>query len=144
MTERIILSVAALSLLALTYRKSDSLTFLLTSGLAVGILLTWAGISTLLTVGVVIYMLTALSISLTNLKDRGLSRLNQATLVLAGIVAFVANLFSLMHWPYASEIRLLPVFPLILYLISLFNGMLKRKEIGYLTILNLEFLLRII
>jgi hypothetical protein len=66
------------------------------------------------------------------------------TIAIAGFFAFGANLFSIMHWPYAGEIRLSMIIPIALYLTSLFNGMIRRKEIGYLTIMNVEFIMRLI
>ena len=144
MTERIILSIVALIMLALTFKKGDKQTTLLTSGLTVGILITWIGVPTVITVGLIIYMLTALLISLTILRSKKLTKFNRTTIVLTGVFAFGANLFSIMHWPYAGEIRLSMIIPIILYIISLVKGMIKRKEFGYQTIMNVEFLLRLI
>ncbi|MGI9532441.1 hypothetical protein [Lutimonas sp.] len=144
MTERIILSIVAIIMFALTLKKGDKGTKLLTAGLTVGILITWTGLPMLITAGLIIYMLTGLMISFSNLKSKELTKLNQTTIVIAGILAFVANLFSIMHWPYAGEMRLSMIIPIALYIISLFNGMIKRKEMGYLTIMNVEFILRLI
>jgi len=144
MTERLILSIVAVIMLALTFKKGDEQTTLLTSGLTVGILITWTGVPTVITVGLIIYMLTALLISLTNLRSKELTKFNRTTIVLTGVFAFGANLFSVMHWPYAGEIRLSMIIPIILYIISLVKGMIRRKEFGYLTIMSVEFILRLI
>ena len=144
MNERIILSIVALAMLALTLKKGDKLTTFLTTGLAFGILITWTGISSIITVGLLIYMLTALLISITSLKISGLSKIHKTTILLTGIFAFVANLFSIMHWPYAGEVRLSIIIPIILYLVSIFSGMIKRQELGYLTIMNVDFLFHLI
>ncbi len=144
MTERIILSIVAIIMLALTFKKGDKLTTFLTAGLTVGLLLTWTGISFIITTGLIIYIFTALFISIINFKNKGLTTFNRTTIVLSGFFVFGANLFSLMHWPYAGEIRISMIIPIILFLVSLFKGMVKRKEIGYLTIMNVDFLLRLI
>ncbi|PKR81819.1 hypothetical protein CW751_00315 [Brumimicrobium salinarum] len=144
MTERIILSIVAISMLVLTLKKVDRQNALLTAGLTFGILITWIGIPIVVTIGLITYMLTALLISLTNLRKRGLSKLNQITIVLAGIWAFGLNLMVIVHFPYASEVRISVFIPIILYLISLTRGMVKRKEFGYLTIMSVEFILRLI
>ena len=144
MTERIILSIVALIMLTLTFKKGDKQTTLLTAGLTFGILITWTGVPTTITVGLIVYILTGLLISLANLRCKQHTRLNQTTIVLSGVFAFGANLFSIMHMPYAGEIRLSMIIPIILYIISLANGMIKRKEFGYMTIMNVEFLLRLI
>jgi hypothetical protein len=144
MTERAILSIVALIMLALTLKRGDKLSIVLTAGLTLGIVVTWAGLPTLTTVGLILYMLIGLVVSLYNLKNKELHQLNRTTIVVAGIFAFGASLFSLMHWPYAEEIRLSRIIPVVLYLVSLFNGMIKRKEIGYLTIMNIQFILSLI
>ena len=144
MTERIILSIVSIIMLVLTLKKDNRQNTLLTSGLTIGILITWMSIPLITTIGLITYMLTALIISLTNLRKKGLSKLNQITMIITGIWAFGLNLISIMHFPYASEIRLSAIIPIILYLISLIRGMIKRKELGYLTIMNVEFILRLI
>lgn len=144
MTERIVLSVIAIFMLVLTLRKGDRQNIFLTAGLTIGILITWAGIPVIITIGQITYMLTALLISLANLSTKELSKLSQISIILSGIWAFGVNLFSIMNWPFAEVIRFSLIIPLILYLISLINGMIKRKELGYLTIMNVDFILRLI
>jgi hypothetical protein len=144
MTERIILSIVAIIMFALTLKKGDKVAKLLTAGLTVGILITWTGLPMLITAGLIIYMLTGLMISLSNFKSKELTKLNRTTIIIAGFFAFGANLFSIMHLPYAEVIRLSMVIPIVLYIVILINGMIKRKEFGYLTIMNVEFIMRLI
>jgi len=144
MTETIILSIVSLIMLAFTLKKGNKRTSMLTAGLTIGILITWSRAPTIITVGMITYMLTALMISVKNLRSKELSKLNQATIILSGMWALGANLFSIMRWPYVEEIRLSMIIPITLYVISLFNGMTKRRELGYLTIMNVEFALRLI
>ncbi len=105
MFERIVLSIIVVFMLVLTLKKRDKLTVLLTAGLATGILITWTGIPVIIIIGMIIYMLTALLISIINLSTKGISNLNKTTIILTGIITFVANLFSVMHWPHAAVIR---------------------------------------
>ena len=144
MTERIILSLVAIIMVALTLKKGDKRIILLTAGLTFGILITWTAFPMLKTAGLIIYMLTGLIISFSHLKSNELTILNRTTIVIAGLFTFGANLFSIMHWPYAGVVRISMVIPIALFIISLFNGMIKRKEIGHLTIMNLEFIIRLI
>jgi len=144
MTERIILSLVAIFMLSLTLKKGDKKSKLLTAGLTLGILITWTGISTLITAGFILYMLTGLIIPLSNFKRKDLSKLHWMTIVIGGIFAFGGKLFSIMNWPYASEIRLSMIIPIALYLLSLFKGLVKRKELGYSTIMNAEFIVSMI
>lgn len=131
-------------MLALTLKKGDKVTTLLTAGLTFGILITWTGIPQIIIIGIIIYMLSALMIALTCLKKNKLPKLFKLAIVLAGILAFVANLFSILHYPYAEIIRLCMILPIVFYIISLARGMIKRKEFGYLTIMNVDFILRLI
>lgn len=144
MTERIILSIIAILMLALTIKKGDKLSILLTAGLSIGILMNWTMIPLIINFGLVLYTVSTLLISLTNIKNNELTKLNRAIIVLTGIFAFGANLFSIMHWPYAEKIRLSMLIPIILYLVSVFNGLLRRKELGYMTIINTKFIMQLI
>lgn len=141
-TTRIILSIIAIVMLVLTIKKGDKRTVLLTTLLTVGILITWAREPTIITIGFLMYIFTALLISIVNLKSKGLTRFKRITIVLTGAIAFFSNFFSIMHWPFAGIVRLSTIIPLGLYGFSLFKGMIKRKELGYLTILNADFLFR--
>lgn len=144
MTERIILSIISIIMLVITLKKGDKLTIILTTGLTIGILITLIKIPMLIFLGSIIYMLTALWIAITNLKRKDLTKLNQVTILLSGIWAFIGNLSSILHWPYAEIFRLSMIIPILFFIISLFYGMIKRKEFGYLSIMNLEFALRLI
>lgn len=143
MTERIIISTISLLMLALTIKKGDKQSIFLNLGLTLGILITWINIPIIITFGMVIYMLTALVIAFASLRNKDLSKLKQVTIILSGIWAFTTNLFSIMHWPFADEIRLSMIIPIVFYTISLLNGISKRKEFGYLTLMNIEFALRL-
>lgn len=144
MTDRVILSIVAIIMLALTLKRGDKLSILLTLGLTVGILITWTGISAIRTIGLVIYMLSALMIAFNGSKRNGLTKLSQYAIILTGLWAFGANLFAIMNWPYFTLIRLSMIIPIAFYTIGLVSGMIKRKEFGYLTIINVGFILRLI
>lgn len=144
MPERIILSLVAIAMLVLTYKKGDKMTAFLTAGLTLAIILTWSAVPLILSVALMIYLLTALVIALVNLKSQSLSTLDRATIVVSGFVAFGAKLFFFMHWPHVEWFRIIGLIPIALYLMSLYKGMANRKEFGYATILNLEFVFRIL
>lgn len=144
MIERVLLSFIAIVLLALAFRKRDKMSILITAGLTFGILFTWIGIPIVYMLGIIIYLLSTLLILYTNIRKNELSTYNRTTIIVSGVYAFGIKLSSILHWPYAEEFRLLAIIPIILFLISLFKGMIKRKEIGYLSILNVDFLMRLI
>lgn len=140
MTERIILSIITIIMLALTLKQGDKRSILITIALTIGILVTWIGIPIIMTTGMVIYMITAITTALTNLNNKNSSKLHQMTIILSGLYAFGAMLFSLNHWPYGALIRLSAVVPVIFYATSMWYGLTKKREFGYLTILNFQFL----
>ncbi|MFD2890402.1 hypothetical protein ACFS5J_00020 [Flavobacterium chuncheonense] len=142
MTERIILTIVALIMFALTIKKSDIITIILTTCLTFGILITWSGVQSLISIGIITYMLTALVIAIINLEKKGLSKFNRRTIFLAGLFSFFSNLFAFMQWPFTTIIRFCIIIPLAFFLISLFKGIAKRDEIGQLTIINIELLLK--
>lgn len=144
MTEKLIISIIALLMFAFTLKKGGKREISLAAGLTVGILITWINVSTVQTVGLILYMLSGLAVFILNLKKKDLSTLNWAAILTAGLFTFVANFFALMHLPYADFIRLGAIIPLAMYVISLFNGMTKRKEMGYMTIMNVQFVMGVI
>lgn len=143
MTERIILSIAAIIMLVYTIKTGDKRTILLTAGLTIGILVIWTDILIVIIAGMIINMVTALIIVAMNLKNKCLNKLDKTAIVLAGIFTFVSNMSSVMHLPYAQFVRISMIIPIGLFIVSLINGIAKRKEFGYLTIMNVDFLLRL-
>ncbi len=144
MAERIILSIAAIIMLVYTFKKGDRRTILLTAGLTIGILVIWTDILIVIVAGMIISMVTALIIAVMNLKNKDLNILDKTAIVLAGIFTFVSNMSSIMHLPYAQFVRISMIIPIGLFIVCFINGIAKRKEFGYLTIMNVDFLLRLI
>lgn len=144
MTEKIILSVVSIVMLAFTLQKGDKRWVLLTAGLTVGVLMTWCRVKEIMIFAGAIYMIVALIAAIVNVGNQNLTKLDKTTIVSAAVWAFGLHLFSIMHWPYSAEIQLSSIIPIILFAISLPRGMINRKELGYLTILNTEFILRLI
>lgn len=144
MTERIIISIIASITLILTIRKGDKLSIILTIGLTLGIFVTWTGIPIVITIGMIIYMVSVLLISINGIINKELNIMDKILISLIGLWALSANLFSVIHWPYASEVKLSMIIPLTFYLILLGKGIVKKKEFGYLTILNADFLMRLL
>ena len=144
MTERIILSIVAILMLAYTFIKGDKRTILLTAGLTIGILITWVDLLVVIILGMIINILTALMISAISLKNKGLNKLDKTAIVLAGIFTFVSYMFSIMHLPYAEFVRLSMIIPIGFFIVTLIKGIAARKEFGYLTIMNVDFFLRLI
>lgn len=144
MLGKLFLSFVSILMIILSFLKSDFKSRLITCLLAFGVLITWIDEPIANLIGLMLYMLTTIYISIYSLRAIKLKPIIQATLFSAGLLAFISNLLSITHWPYANEIRLSLIIPLVLYFISLFNGMTKRNEMVYLTLINTEFLIRIL
>jgi predicted membrane protein len=144
MTDRLILTIVSIIMLILTVQKKEKYSIILTCGLTLVILITWTNVPKLISAGMLIYMIAALLITFYGIRKKEISKLERSIISISGIWAFMANLFVLNHYPYANEVRLSLIIPLILYLILIGKGIMKKKEFGFLTILNVEFLLRLL
>ncbi|MCK4661366.1 MAG: hypothetical protein KAT68_00765 [Bacteroidales bacterium] len=144
MTERLILTIIAVVMLLLTIQKKYKWTIIITSGLAFGILITWTGIPLVITAGMIIYTITAFMSIIYGVRNKELSNIERIIIGLIGLWALTANLFAIMHLPYANEINLSMMIPLIGYIFLIIKGLFRKKEFGFLTILNAEFLLRLL
>jgi hypothetical protein len=144
MTDRIILTTVSIIMLILTIQKKEKYSIILTCGLTLGILITWTKIPIMISAGMLIYMIAALLITFYGIRLKQLSILEKTVISVTGMWAFVTILFQLNHYPYANVLRLSLIFPLLLYLILLRKGLIRKNEFGFLTILNLGFLLSLI
>jgi len=144
MTERIILSIVAIIMLILTIQRNKKLPIILTSGLTIGILITWTENPMVIMFGMLIYILSALFVAIYGLKNKELLKYEKVIISLTGLFSFTANLFAFMHYPFAYEIGFSMIIPLTLFLVTLGKGMIHKSEFGLMTVLNVDFLLRFI
>jgi hypothetical protein len=144
MTEKVLISIIAIAMLTLTLIKGDKRTIWLTSILTLGILIAWIDIPMVKPIGMIVYSISALLIALSAFQKDNLDKTLRISIFITGVWALGTNLFALMHWPFANEVRISLVIPIVLYLISLYRGLIKRKELGYMTILNSIFLFDLI
>ncbi|TLX72834.1 hypothetical protein E9993_16980 [Labilibacter sediminis] len=142
MTERIILIVVSVLMLVLTLSKKDKNTSMLTLGLTLGVALTLFENKIVLTIGFLIYILSSLMIGIYGIKAKKLKTLEKTVIILCGFWSFYANVSAILHLPYGLELRLSVIIPMILYFVLISKGIYRKKEFGFLTILNLDFLFR--
>ena len=142
MTERIILTIVSIAMLILTIQKKEKYSIILTCGLTLGIIITWTRIPIIITSGILIYMITTLLITFYGIRKKELLKSEKIIISITGIWPFIAKVFAFNHYPYTNEIRLSMIIPLLLYLILIGKGIIKKKECGFMTILNVEFLLK--
>lgn len=128
-------------MLILTTQKKEKYSIILTAGLTLGILMSWFSVPIIISIGMLTYMISALLIIIYGIGQKQLSNLERIVIAIAGMWSFVTILYQLNHFPYANEIKISVVIPLALYLILLSKGIITKKEFGFLTILNLGFLL---
>ena len=61
----------------------------------------------------------------------------------SGLLSSIGVISAMLHWPYAIELRLIMVLPLLGFLYLLIKRKLTKLEIGLLLILNLDFGIKI-
>lgn len=144
MTGKILISTIAIAMLILTLIRGDKRTIWLTVLLTIGLLAAWIEDPTVKSVALGIYSCSALLISLNALQRSDMSKILRTSVFVTGVWALVTNLFVFMNWPYANELRLSLLVPILLYLLNVAKGLAKQKELGYMTILNSVFLLKLI
>lgn len=135
MLERIILTTIALGMFRLTATTKDKLSIFLTAGLTLGVLLTWTRIPRFITIGMMIFMMTALVGALFQIRglfDRSFIALS---LFLLCIMIFLVKLFLILNWPHSGELILGLAVPILLFLFCLPRRIHKRNEFGFWVIL---------
>ncbi len=142
MIEKIILSVVACLMLFATFKKGNKKITIYTSGLTVGILLSWFNYSIVTHVGLIIYTCCTLILGITRLENQ--TRLIKMTIFTSCFFSILSSLFMVFHWPYHQIIYLSLVIPLGFYIIAVFQNLYKSKDFGYLTIINVELLFKLI
>jgi len=144
MIETTTLAIITIFMVIYAYMKGDKQSFLLTVGISFGIMIATFRISGIFYVGLTIYMLTTIAIVVLTINNRDLSTIRRGLIILTATLAFATPLFSIMNWPLFEIIKLFTVASIFLYAIVLSKGMMGKNEFGYLTIINVNFLVQLI
>ena len=131
-------------MIVLVIKRGEKWPIIITSGLSIGVLFAWTGISNVILTGLIIYMLSAVFSAVYGVFSKDLPKHQRIIIALTGLFGLFANLSALNHWPYAGEIRLSMAIPLALYLILIYKGYARKGEFGFLTILNTDFLFKLL
>ena len=113
-------------------------------GLLAGLLLTLINSTDLTTAGVIIYGLACFGVLLYGLKMLNQDLLKGLIIFLTGLISFIGIISALFLWPYAFELRLLMILPILGFLYLLFKRKLTPYEIGLLLILNIELAFKVV
>ena len=145
MTERIILSIVAISMFLLTMQKQGQFQKIITGALTVGILITWIGLQSLVTFGFVVFTFASALTIVYIFTQKHLLTIEKILIGVTGLIVFIGNIFGIMNWPYGNEIKILMFIPLITFIFLLIKTNMKSKsEIGFMTILAVSCLLKFI
>ncbi len=143
-TERIILSIVAILMLILTIKRGDKLSIIITTGLTIGVLSVWTGVQIIIGIGISIYMLSSLATVLYSIRNKKMNTLEKLIISLTGMWSLVADISVINHYPYAYTLKLSMIIPIVFYITMTIRGLYKRNEMGFLTILNLDFFIKMI
>lgn len=136
MTQRIILSVISIAMLAFSLQNRDKKSLFLTVGLTVAVLISWMDSPMVMNVDFFLYTAIALLISFFGLANHDQPGFNRVAMFLICIWSVGIMLAGFIHWPYAGEMRLSTLIPLGLYIILLRRGLFHKNEFPYTTILS--------
>jgi len=110
-------------------------------GLLAGICLTLSDL--LPTTGVITYGIASLGVLFYGLHISVQDIVKGLIISITGLLSSLGVISALLHWPYAIELRLIMVLPLLGFLYLLIRRKLTKLEIGLLLILNIDFGIKI-
>ncbi len=116
----------------------------LISGLLLGVILTFTNLTDLTTAGVIIYGIASLGVLLYGLRIANENLIKGLIIFLTGLLSSIGIISALLMWPYAIELRLLMILPILGFLYLLFKRKLTQPEIGLLLILNVDLAIKIV
>lgn len=140
MMSQIVISLAALFGLFQLFRITDvfAKVIILTQVLAVAI--TWFPFSIIKTIGFYLFGLMILTAAIYVLT-RKMKAITKGLMFLITVPVFLSFIFKIQHWPYAYELSLFMIVPIVAYIILISRKTGIKNEIGFLTIIATEALL---
>lgn len=144
MALRLLLTIVALSLFTFTLRHKDKLSSSIMGGLTLGLLLTSLGMEELYGAGSAIHIIATLLIIVQAMKNKQSSIFWKLMLTFSGLASTYWTLTISEGWAYYSMFSIGLIIPLIIYTVLLARGLYKRSEFGFMTLINLEFLIQIL
>ena len=109
-------------------------------GLLTGLILTLINFKTIITLGVVIYAVSCLGVILNGFKQK--NRIRSVVITYTGLIALLSIISMLFGFPYATELHILMILPILGFVYLIFRNKLTRLEYGFLIILNIDLLIR--
>ena len=123
-----------------TYRLPLFLIF----GLLLGVILTLTNLTDLTTAGFIIYGIASFGVLLYGLKIANQNLIKGLIIFLTGLLSSIGIISAIFMWPYAMELRILMILPILGFLYLLFKRKLTQPEIGLLLILNVDLVIKIV
>ena len=113
-------------------------------GLLAGLLLTLINLTDLTTAGVIIYGIACFGVLLYGLRIASQYLLKGLIIFLTGLISTIGIISAFFLWPYAFELRLLMILPILGFLYLVFKRKLTPYEIALLLTLNIELAFKIV
>jgi len=136
---KIIIALAGLFGIFRLFRISDNFARTIVGGQIIAIGLTFIPVNTAVTIGFVLFIVTAMLAIVYGLFKKGFGINKKVFILLISIPVFVAHIFALNHWPYTGIIGWTMLIPIFTYLIlTLTNIKRYKNELGFLTILAVD------
>ncbi len=143
MSDRLIVSMVSICMLIWTCNVKGSLHLYITALLTFSIYITWFEIPAIKTFSMITYVIAVITALVYAFIQSQLKPFEKYTILIVSIFVLINMLFGVMHWPYATGINLLMIFPTVSYFYYLKRTRVKRNsEIGFITILFFFCLLR--
>jgi hypothetical protein len=145
MTERIILSIVTVTMLLLTIKQQGLFNKIIIIGLTIGVLITWVGLPLIILMGFSIYTLCSLLTIIYSFTQKHLLFFEKVIISLTGFIVLIGNIFAIQHWPFANQIKVIMVIPVLAYFsLLIFTKMKINKETGFMTVFAIGCLLKFI
>ena len=109
-------------------------------GLIIGLILTFIDDKTIITIGVALYAISCLGVIFIGFKEN--NKLKATIISYTGIIAFLSVISMLFGFPYATELHILMIFPILGLIYLIFRYKLTKLEYGFLIIINVDLIIR--
>ncbi len=145
MTLKILVLLLVIFILIKTYKLRNNFKKKITLLLCFSILVSCFDSNFLKYTSIISYLFALLWVIYIGLTLNYLKKIEKINFILLGLFSITGLLFSLMHWPYANNISIAMIIPILLYFYTSLKTKLKfNKEYLFLNIIAFDCILRFI
>jgi hypothetical protein len=142
MTEKIIMSVVSIAMLFLTLQRKKGRNFLITGGMAAGILLTLINNYFFITAGWLIYLAAIILSMVYIIGQKEASALEKLLIFLTGLIMTIKSVFTILQLPMRTELQWIIAGPVVFYIMLIFETNIPfLRKYSFMTILFADALI---